>query len=410
MSFQHKSDISAPGRVPPQALSRPPRACGRARLAAAASVGVAAALALSTAGAGTASASTGAHPSRAGTGASLGVGLADPDLVTETPAVQASQLAEMKAIGITSIRMDARWDLVQPDGPGTSDWANLDQAVRSVRAAGMSVDLIIDGCPQWAALPGTGGDASPQPASPAQYAAFAAQVAARYAPEGVGMFEIWNEPNNVVFWQPKPNPAAYTADLVAAYRAIKAADPAAFVISGGLAPAVTDGTNISPVNFLQDMYADGAKGSFDAVGYHPYSYPALPDTYESWSGWSQMNQTSPSIRSVMASNGDSGTPVWITEVGAPSGGPGGIGQAGQQNDLTQVITDARRNSWIGGLYLYTWMDDGTDTTNTEDWFGLLNYGGSPKPAYFAVAAAVMPWPSHQLDALPAVSQARRIRS
>jgi aryl-phospho-beta-D-glucosidase BglC (GH1 family) len=58
-------------------------------------------------------------------------------------------------------------------------------------------------------------------------------VAARYKPDGVTTFEIWNEPNNASFWQPRPNPAAYTADLIAAYAAIKKASPSAFVISGG---------------------------------------------------------------------------------------------------------------------------------------------------------------------------------
>ena len=238
-------------------------------------------------------------------------GIAVPDLITETATVQASQLAAMKAIGITSVRLDADWDTVQHGGPETFDWTQLDRAVNSARAAGMSVDLIIDGCPPWAAMVGARGDPSPQPASSSQYATWAAKVATRYAPKGVGMFEIWNEPNNLRFWQPAPNPSAYTADLVAAYSAIKAVDPSAFVISGGLAPG--QGTNSSPIDFLKAMYADGAKGSFDALGYHPYSYPALPDTYESWSGWSQMAQTSPSIRSVMTSNGDSGKPIWITK-------------------------------------------------------------------------------------------------
>ena len=213
-------------------------------------------------------------------------------------------------------------------------------------------------------------------------------MAARYEPKGVGTFEIWNEPNNVVFWQPAPNPAAYTADLIAAYQAIKNVDPPAFVLSGGLAPERNDGTNISPVTFLQRMYAYGARGHFAGVGYHPYSYPALPKTYASWSGWSQMDQTSPSIRSVMAANGDSGKRIYITEVGAPSGGPGGVGQTSQATEFTQAIEAAKTTSWIGGIYLYTWQDDGTDTSNTEDWFGLLTAAGRHKPAYAAVKNAI----------------------
>ena len=316
------------------------------------------------------------------------IGLAVPMLVTGSAAVQAAQLAAMKAAGITSVRVDADWTWVQPVSAKKFDWTPIDQEVKSARAAGMSVDLIIDNCPPWAALAGTSGDAFPQPASAAQYATWAAEVAARYAPQGVSMFEIWNEPNNAFFWAPKPNAAAYTADLVAAYSAIKKVDPSAIVISGGLAPEASDGTNISPIDFLKAMYAHGAKGSFDALGYHPYSYPALPNTYEPWSAWSQMSKTNPSIRSIMTSNGDSAKSIWITEFGAPTSGPDGVGQAAQATALTQAITDAKNTSWIGAFYIYSWKDDGTDPTNDEDWFGMLTAAGSPKPAYTAVVNAI----------------------
>jgi hypothetical protein len=299
------------------------------------------------------------------------IGIAEPDLITKSAAVQASELASMKALGITSIRLDADWSVVQYGGPTSFSWGMLDRVVRSVLAAA-----------------GTSGDVSPPPASPAQYAAFATDVARRYTPLGVTMFEIWNEPNNAGFWSPKPDPAAYTADLKAAYAAIKHVDGSAFIISGGLAPEANDGTNINPVTFLQDMYADGAQGSFDAVGDHPYSYPALPDTYETWSGWSQMDQATPSLRSVMTSNGDAAKQIWITEVGAPTGGPDGVSQAAQGTDLSQAITNTKSTSWIGGLYFYSWQDEGTDPTNDEDWFGIVTYAGADKASYNAVAAAI----------------------
>jgi len=131
-------------------------------------------------------------------------------------------------------------------------------------------------------------------------------------------------------------------------------DKSAFVISGGLAPAATDGTNYSPTSFLAAMYAHGVKGSFDALGYHPYSFPAVPDTYEPWSAWSQMTQTRPSIRSIMTKNGDSGKPIWITEFGAPSNGPAGIGATAQRVELLQAISYARKVNWIDAMYIYTW--------------------------------------------------------
>jgi polysaccharide biosynthesis protein PslG len=309
------------------------------------------------------------------------------NLINESPRAQASELAAMRAIGINSVRADANWSWVQPSGPTTFDWTKLDQEVHSIRAAGMSIDLIIDGCPRWAALASAAADPSPQPASSRQYAAWAADVAARYSPEGVNYFEIWNEPNNIGFWQPKPNPAAYTADLVAAYAAIKAVDPSAFVISGGLAPEVTNGVNYSPIAFLEAMYAHGARGNFDALGLHPYTFPADPDSYESWSAWSQMTQTSPSIRSIMTKNGDGGKPIWITEFGAPSNGPYGIGATAQSVELSQALAYVKKVDWIGAMYIYTWQDS-VAYPPIDKGFGLLTESGSLKPAYDAVSSAL----------------------
>jgi polysaccharide biosynthesis protein PslG len=315
-------------------------------------------------------------------------GIADPGLIREPAKVQESQLKAMRALGITSIRLGANWNSVQHAGPRAFNWKQLDREVQAAHSVGMPVDLVIDGCPPWAASAKARNDPDPAPASPAQYATWAAEVAARYARDDANTFEIWNEPNKRTSWQPAADPAAYTADLIAAYHAIKDVDPSAFVVSGGLAPSTTGHANYSPVDFLKAMYTYGAKGSFDAVGYHPYSYPELPDTFQPRSAWSQMAQTSPSVRSLMNSYGDSGMPIWLTEFGAPSNGPRGIGQAGQAAEFSQAITNAKKLSWIGALYLYTWKDSGTNPRVSRDWFGLLTAMGTPKLAYAAVAAGL----------------------
>lgn len=316
------------------------------------------------------------------------IGISIPNLVSQTSATQAAWLANLKSIGVTSVRIDANWGWVMYAGAKFHQWSRLDREVASIRAAGMTAELIIDGCPRWAAVHSAAGQLFAQPAKASEFAAWAAAVVARYAPEGVTDYEIWNEPNNSVFWKPAPDPSAYTADLKAAYAAIKAVDRSALVISGGLAPEANEGGNINEVTFLQDMFADGAKGSFDALGDHPYSYPALPNTYEVWSGWSAIDQTPTSLERVLAANGSASTPMWITEVGAPSEGPDGIGAAGQAKELTQVIADVRHLSWIKALYIYTYEDSGSNPGTDEDWFGLLNANGSHKPAFAAVAAAI----------------------
>jgi len=309
-------------------------------------------------------------------------GIADGSIPSLSAAGQAQELDALKAMGMTSVRVDASWYNTEFNGPGSYNWAPLDTTVSAIRSAGLTADLIIDQCPPWAAASGASGNFA-QPASPAAFGNFAAAVAKRYYGNGAKYFEIWNEPNLQAFWSPSPDPAAYTADLKAAYTAIKAVTPSALVITGGTAPAADSSNSFDDVTFVQDMYADGAQGYFDALGDHPYTYPNTPDNVILGSAWSEMDQTSPSLRSLMADHGDSGKKIWITEYGAPtSGTQNNVSEAQQSDEMVQTIAQARQLGWIGSVYLYTWEDGGGDG------FGLLNSDGSQKPAYSAVAAAL----------------------
>jgi hypothetical protein len=308
-------------------------------------------------------------------------GIADGSLLSLSPAEQAQQLEAMKAMGVTSVRVDASWYVTQVDGPDSYNWTPLDTAVSAIQRAGLTADLIIDQCPPWAAASGASGQFA-QPASPTAFGNWAGAVATRYYGKGANYFEIWNEPNIAAFWSPAPDPAAYTADLKAAYTAIKAVAPSAVVITAGLAPAADSSDSYDIVTFVQDMYADGAQGYFDGIGDHPYSYPFTPDNVLLGSAWSEMSQTSPSLRSLMVAHGDSAKKIWITEYGAPtSGTEHNVSDAEQSNEMVQAISQAKQLGWIGSVYIYTWEDGG-------DGFGLLTADGGQKPAYAAVAAAL----------------------
>jgi polysaccharide biosynthesis protein PslG len=310
-------------------------------------------------------------------------GMSAPALLGETPAQVSAAMTAMSGIGLRWVRVDADWNYIQPTSASSFDWSATDEVVAAANAAHMNVDLLIDDSPAWANGSNSGGTFT-QPSSAAAFATFAGQVAARYGPLGVHAYEIWNEENTQAFWLPTPDPSFYTSMLKDSYAAIKAAEPDSTVISGGLSPATTDGTDYAPIDYLSDMYAAGAAGSFDALGFHAYSYPALPDTPESWSGWSQMDQTSPSIRSVMEANGDGLKQIWITEVGAPSDGPDGVGTAAQALEIAQVVESAKASPWIGETFFYTYQD----SASNPDYFGLLNADGSQKPAWAALASAL----------------------
>ncbi len=319
----------------------------------------------------------------------LRIGIADPNLYYKGPATQAAHLTDMKNnLHVSSVRIDVSWPNIQPSGPTSFDWSQLDQTVAAIRAHGLSIDFIIDGCAPWASA---SGNWWAQPSDPTQFATFAGEVAARYGSSDGSTFEIWNEPNLDIFWYPAANAQAYTTLLIDASAAIKAADPGATVISGGLSnggtPSGASG-GIDPITFLNAMYAGGAKSSFDAVGFHPYGWPLLPNQFAPWNGWSMMNATTSSIRSVMIANGDGAKKVDITEVGWPSNEPSSTGIAGpnaQADEFQQALSFAMANSWIGSIYLFTYQDNGVSTTNTENNFGLITASGARKPAYFVLA-------------------------
>jgi hypothetical protein len=295
---------------------------------------------------------------------------------------QAQELDAMKAMGLTSVRVDISWYNIQFNGPDSYNWAPMDTTVAAIQNAGLTADLIIDQCPPWAAASGASGNFA-QPADPAAFGNFAGAVANRYYGKGASYFEIWNEPNNPAFWSPSPDPAAYTADLKAAYTAIKAVAPSALVITGGTSPAADTSNSYDDVTWVQDMYADGAQGYFDALGDHPYTYPTPPDSVTLGSAWSEMSQTSPSLRSLMAAHGDSAKKIWITEYGAPTNGTSqNVSDTEEGNEIVQAMAQAKQLGWIGSVYIYTWED-------TSQWgFGLLAGDGTQKPAYAAVAGAL----------------------
>jgi len=287
------------------------------------------------------------------------------------------------------IRLDINWCVIQRAGPSSYDWARFDNVVRAVTARGMRVLAGILYTPPWARPDGT--SAMHPPSNLADYATFATAAVRRYAPMGVHAYEIWNEPNIDRFWAPRPDPARYTQLLKLAYAAVKSVDRSALVVSGGLSPygsyKQADAKHMNPLRFLEQMYANGARGSFDALGWHPSNYPHGL-SFAAWSAWSQMSQTSPSARSIMKARGDGSKRIWATEFSYPTGSAAGnVSEATQARLVRDTYAALDRWSWAGPAFVYSYHDDGADKRNTEQNFGVVHFDYSPKPSYRAYQAA-----------------------
>ncbi len=301
----------------------------------------------------------------------------------------ARYLDGVNAVGARWIRLDINWDVIQPRGRASFRWEPFDRVVRAARARGIDVLGLIVYTPPWA-RPARTTHAYP-PTNLTTYSRFANAAASHFAKAGVHAYEVWNEPNVAEFWRPAPQPVRYARMLQLASAAIKAADPAATVVSGGLAPSgargASDGHHLNPLDFLEAIYANGAGRALDAVGWHPYTFPHGL-TFAPWSAWSQIEATHPSAITIMSAAGDGDKKIWITEFGAPTGtASGAFSEGAQARFIRDAFALLGASSWAGPAFLYTYRDAGSDVSDTEHNFGIVRRDWSPKPAYAAYRAA-----------------------
>lgn len=185
---------------------------------------------------------------------------------------------------VGTLRVPLYWFEIEPR-PGRYDFSGVDEEVGAAADRGIRVLPFVYGSPVWLTR---------QPAVPPQGSArgraawvrFLRRLAHRYGPRGafwrgrarrlpIRRWQIWNEPNFLLFWRPRPSPRSYARLLRIAARALHRSDRGASIVTAGLA-LVRSG--MLPWVFLRRLYGvAGAKRSFDVVGLHPYasSLPSL---------------------------------------------------------------------------------------------------------------------------------------
>ncbi|MEI8343975.1 MAG: hypothetical protein WCF93_03440 [Candidatus Moraniibacteriota bacterium] len=308
----------------------------------------------------------------------------------------------LKSLGVQWVRWDVDWSVVQKDGPSIYDWTGADRVAQTAQKYGLNSLGIITYTPKWASDKSCKSDVKCAPADPGQYGKFAGEVAFRYK-DSITYLEIWNEPNYFLAWGVRPNAGKYAELLKAAYPEIKKLNPSAVVLSGGLAATSNekDGS-IGPLAFMKTLYAAGANKYFDAIALHPYTYPASPN-YKAW--WTHWQEISP-IRKLMVDSGDAEKKIWFTEIGAPTGGGGKAYAANQvngfkygsdfmkesaQNDILKeaLVIYQKNKDWMGPFFWYSLKDESDKKDTPENFFGLLRYDGSKKPAYDVFKNAIL---------------------
>ncbi|MGK2938093.1 MAG: hypothetical protein ACSLFR_09875 [Solirubrobacteraceae bacterium] len=252
-------------------------------------------------------------------------------------------LDQMRNGGMTRARIDAHWQYAEPNPPKggqhTYTWSrpwdprsSMDHQARLLASRGIRMVPVLSHAPDWAAQGGT----RLHPSHYGDFAAFTAAFARRYGPGGdfwrenpdvpalpVHEYELWTEANSTIFWTGGPNPAEYVAALRPVRDALRRADASAKLL------ASLGWQDFE--NYTRRMYAAGAQGLIDGVGFHPYAphAPAIIALVRR-------------MRETLRALGDGALPIWLTETGQPVtfGRGGALADSGLVSDAARAATQS----------------------------------------------------------------------
>ncbi len=312
------------------------------------------------------------------------------------PEPLAAELARMEAAGITWVRTFVDWRLIEAQ-PGVFDWHLQDQIAAAIAERPTLRWLpVLIGAPEWARLTQ---EQYSTTADPAALATFASAFARRYGAI-VDHYQIGDEPNLFDAWGGEPRPAAYAAQLQAAYHAIHQTDAQAHVIAAALAPTAETGPrNISDLLYLDDLYRIGLAEFSDGIAAKPYGFTYPPDdrTFDPSNPSELKFARAAALREIMLRHGDERTPLWGSSFGwnhLPAGWTGRASIWGQVSveDQQAYTLEALRIAelewpWLGGLILENWQPpQSADETDPRWGFALIEPDGTPSDLYNALTA------------------------
>ncbi|UUY02912.1 hypothetical protein LRS13_19830 [Svornostia abyssi] len=329
------------------------------------------------------------------------VGITAAEVFAANAGARRQALDAQYAAGARSLRQWINWTEIERTR-GKFDFRLYDAFMADAARAKLRVVPILFGMPAFHAAKARKGAkvtavTTFPPKTNASFARYVTAVVKRYGRNGtfwkanpgltavpIESYQVWNEPNLPQYWGGKPDARAYVRLLKTGARAIRKADPQAEVLAGGL-PESKQGVPL--LRFVRQMYAAGAKGSFDTLAVHPYAKTVAGVL----DGAKKAHQVS-----VQAGDGD--VAVWITEVGWAAGprAPGSaftvteVQQAKLVGDLYRQGAAQAESMKLRGIIYYAWRDVPPFPGGKDFWglhTGLVKRNNSVKPALTAYAAA-----------------------
>jgi hypothetical protein len=312
-------------------------------------------------------------------------------------------IAAVQEAGFGWVRIQIYWSDVQRE-PEWWDPLPIDRVVEQYAGAGVNILATVSRAPEWALDP----SGAQMLADYATWQNFMFFLADRYRGR-VQAWELWNEPNHAITVGGTVRLEDYCRLLESGYYGVKAADPDALVVFGGLTPTGVNDPSIAidDVDYLRSFYElDGGYYAefFDVLGMHANATNNPPDTMypdnPGTGGWSQdpsfYFRRVEQLHAVMAEFGDD-RPAWITEFGwtTANQAPGyeyGVDNTEQEQAEYLVRAFEIANTewpWCTGMFVWNLNYAIVAPPENEMYpWSVLNGDWSPRPAYEALA--VMP--------------------
>ncbi|MBU0670646.1 MAG: beta-galactosidase [Patescibacteria group bacterium] len=279
--------------------------------------------------------------------------------------------------GVKWAREQFNWDVVEPTD-NTYSWTQYDNIMTNYQNQNINVLGLLTYSSSWASTNPGSSNYYYYPPNSIAWKDYVSNVATHYA-DSIDYWEIWNEPNHEGFWLPEPDYQQYAVYLYDAYTKIKAANPDAKVIIGGMSG--TDTVYLG--NLIDYLKANYETVPFDIVAVHPYRVKDDNFNYspeQTVTGLNSLTTDLYNLRALMKDKGFPNKPVWLTEFGW-STYTDGVYDKTQASFLMREFILALAVPKVEKGFWYDFRDDSSNEDYIESNFGIMNNDWTQKTAY-----------------------------
>ncbi len=270
-------------------------------------------------------------------------------------------------IGVDIFRTGVNWPDLEPQS-GQWKWPTHVAQLETVQKAKMQVLHSFTFTPGWAAMPeyveklkkeNKSGRIYTTPPREEALRAAVRTIVEKNKAYGVSHYDMWNEPDLSGFWSGSTK--EYLQFMKTVYQEVKAADPKAIVLSGGIASLGGHGGHGLNPDLIERMIV-GNQDYYDAISLHDHG------TFRSFVA--ALDGPLASMRARLKKD----KPLYFTETGTPM--HGSMTAEKQASELVKKISFARARGAMGFIW-FIFTGVGGDTGP----FALVSASGNPLPTY-----------------------------